>query len=328
MLNLYKRDFESATSGSKPKHGSHGLVRPASLTEFFDDVLKLLYHDAARIKKHTESGPHPLMIGDPVFREFDFGGMKVVVVDPKHYGQRIREYVKYVERAYKDIKRKGFSKLWYGVLFLMSDDYEKLSQREKEAYEKAGYRNLERRAGTYHSGSDIIRISAPPTHDVIRTIAHELGHRYWFKVMTQAQRARFESLIEGDLSMLHALLLNQDRLDEHEVQALAKIYEEVERGVDISVEEKDIIRKRFRDLGLKAGVPLVSKYAASRPTEAFAEVFERYVDEVEMTRDQIESFRSVLSDRSRNRVVARLLKGRRRSRPVAKSRGAALQHFS
>jgi len=47
-------------------------------------------------------------------------------------------------------------------------------------------------------------------------------------------------------------------------------------------------------MNLRAGVPLVSAYARSRPTEAFAEVFERYVTERDMTRDQVESFRSVL----------------------------------
>src|SRR5574338_1135872 len=40
MLDLYRTNFDGAVSGSKPKRGKGGLVREASLTEFFDDLLK------------------------------------------------------------------------------------------------------------------------------------------------------------------------------------------------------------------------------------------------------------------------------------------------
>ena len=219
----------------------------------------------------------------------------MVVVDPQHHGQRIREYVNLIERAHKDIARKGFSKVWYGVFFLMSDDYTKLSKEEQEAYEKAGYKNLESTAGSYHSGPDVIKINAPPSDEIVRIIAHELGHRYWFKVMTAAQRARFESLIEGDWTMAHAILLNYHLLGNVEHQLYSQIFAKLEAGHDISVDEKKLVRDKFKELGLRAGVPLVSDYARSRPTEAFAEVFERYVIEKNLTRDQVESFRSVLA---------------------------------
>lgn len=314
MLALYQSDFEGATSSSKPQRGRGGLVREAKLTEFFDDVLKALYADAKRLKDDIdaeragwqkmvdeEGWEEPFEYHSPellesAFKEFDFGGMKIVVVDPKFNGRRIREYVQYVEMAYKDTKRKGFGALWYGTLFLMSDNYEKLSKADQEAYAKAGYKNMEGRAGTYHSGSDIVRISAPPKPYLVRVIVHELGHRYWFKFMSGAQRARFESLIEGDWSMLHALLLNQDALDEGEARVFSDLYRKVDQGKDLSTDEKALIKKRVKELGLRAGVPLISEYAGSRPTEAFAEVFERYVVEADMSRDQLESFKAVLAN--------------------------------
>ena len=312
MLNLYKTNFEGATEKSKRKRGGHGLARPAPLTEFLDDALKLLYADASYLaeqdKSHRAMGQE-MAIADPVFREFDFHGMKIIVADPKHHGLRIRAYIEYVEMAYKDLVRKGFKDVWYGTFFLMSDKYEKFSSDEKAAYANAGYKDMESRAGSYHSGSDIVRISVPPTEEVVHVIAHEMGHRYWFKIMSQAQRVRFESLIEGDWSMLHALLLNQEKLDDRnrtlqidalgttyhtELACVDTLYRNVEEGRDLSVRDKKFIRERFRKLGLRVGVPLVSEYSHARPTEAFAEVFERYVTERDMTRDQVESFRSVL----------------------------------
>jgi GNAT superfamily N-acetyltransferase len=285
-------------------------VRPAPLTEFFDDALKFFYAEASylasKVKEH-EAMRIDMAFADPVFREFELYGMKIVVVDPKHRGAKIRAYVEFIERAHKDIKRKGFGVVWYGVLFLMSSDYEKLSKEEQAGYERAGYAAMERRAGTYHSGNDVVRITAPANDDLVRTIVHELGHRYWFKIMSKGERARFESLIEGDWSMLHALLLNQERLDRkdgttflsgygyaNELAHVNRLFEKAEVGKDLTVAEKDFVRQRFEKLGLQAGVPLVSTYARSRPTEAFAEVFERYVVERDMTRAQVESFRSVL----------------------------------
>lgn len=298
MLDLYRTNFEGAISGSKPQRGGHGLAREAPMTEFFDDVLKRLYQEAKYLKQvdKTRTDPeHPNVYADPVFREFDIHGVKVVVVDPKHYGQRIKAYVDYIDKAYQDLARKGFTKVWYGVIFLMSEGYEKLPQAEKEAYEKAGYKAMEARAGTYHSGSDIIRITAPANDYLITTIIHEMGHRYWFKVMNGAQRAHFESIIEGDWSILHALLLNHALLDRDEQQLFSDMYRKIETGKDLSVQEKELAAKRFKELGLRAGVPLVSEYAKSRPTEAFAETFERYVRDEGLTRDQAESFRSVLA---------------------------------
>jgi hypothetical protein len=298
MLDLYRTNFEAAVSGSKPQRGGRGLTREAPLTEFLDDALKFLYSEAKYLDKEdkTRADPeHPNVYRDPVFKEFDFGGVKVVVVDPKHNGMRIRAYVEFIEKAYKDIKRKGFGAVWYGVFFLMSDNYEALSKSDQEAYAKAGYKNMEARAGTYHSGPDIIRISAPPTDEILRVIFHELGHRYWFKQMSAGQRAHFESIIEGDWSMVHAILLNQKQLFTAEKEFYSDLYRKLEVGKDLTVYEKDRIHTKFKELGLRAGVPLVSEYARSRPTEAFAEVFERYVQESDLSRDQVESFRSVLA---------------------------------
>jgi hypothetical protein len=321
MLNLYKTNFESATSPDKALRGNKS--RQAPLTEFFDDLLKLLYESA----KYLEQKDKALSKFNPeeentwkesAFREFDVKGVKVIVVDPAHKGARILPYVHYVMRTHDEIVRKGFGKVWYGVIFLMSDDYEKLSKEDQEAYARAGYKNMESRAGSYHSGSDIIRLMSPPGNEIVRYLAHELGHRYWAKFMSGGQRARFESVIEGDWSMVHAILLNHHQLGNAEHQLYSQIFQKVESGRDLSVDEKQLVRRKFKELGLHAGVPLVSEYAHSRPTEAFAEVFERYVVEDDMTRDQVDSFRSVLS--SDFLLIARSLRDELCAQPCSYSR--------
>jgi hypothetical protein len=298
MLALYRDDFVSASERSKPQRGSHGLVRPAPLTEFLDDVLKILYEDARRIVDHDEKHPtETLDVTRSIFREFSFGRLKVVVLDPKAHGALIERYVPKIDEALAALSHKGFSKLWYGVLFIKSADHEKLTPSEMAAYREAGYATLESRAGTYHSGDDVVKITSPPDRSLVDTIVHEMGHRYWFKFMDGSKRARFEMIVEGDYSRVHALLLNWRRLDSLDIEQFQNMWKKMEAGHALNSVEKLVVRKAFEELGLKAGVPLASAYSESHIAEAFAEAFERYVLERELTRDQVESLRSVLSSK-------------------------------
>jgi len=187
--------------------GQWNKTREAPVTELLDDVLEILRKDAARLQEAIKTekdildrggeidSPTEEAFKDPVFKEFEFGHMKVVVCDPKSNGHRIRAYVRILDVAHQLMSRKGFADLWYGVLFLQSDDYKTLGEAERRSYERAGYANLESVAGTYHSGDDIVEITAPADDRTIKTIIHELGHRYWYKRMSQANRARFEEFL-------------------------------------------------------------------------------------------------------------------------------------
>lgn len=256
MLDHYKANFAETTSGSKPQRGSHGLVRGAHLTEFFDDVLKILYADAKLITDHYDTAekirqkqremgqePEPeekLYNEEAFFREFAIGNMKVVIVDPQTHGNKIREYVRLVDKAYAFIHKKGFGKAWYGAMILKSADFQKLTKYEQAQYEQAGYKNLESVAGTFHSGADIVELTAPSNERLVRTICHEIGHRWWFKFLSSANRALFEDF-------------------------------------------------------LKRGVEPVSEYGKNNAVEAFAEVFAWYCTGLVLNADQEASFRRVIS---------------------------------
>lgn len=300
MLNLYKKDFQEATAISKDLRG--GRSKQVPITEHLDTALKILYEDAARIKNHDERNPGiDLEVKRDIFKQFQLGSAKIVVLDQKTNGKAIELYIKLLDEAFQDLKRKGFSKLWYGVLFITLGEFEKLSPEVQKAYANAGYLAMEGRAGTYHSGDDLVQFTSPPTRHFRITVIHELGHRYWFKFMSQAQRAKFEMLVEGTYTKTRTVLLNLDHLkktkglEKDDIDIVLNASKKLESGVEPSTAEKSFIDELYEMLGVRAGVELVSDYAKSSIQEAFAEVFTRYVTEDALTRPQVESFRSVLS---------------------------------
>ena len=191
MFNLYRDKFDEVMTYWK------GRERP--LTDLLDKILAILRKEAAQQKEildKPEQWPGAKERLESSFREFSYGRMKVIVQDMKAEGSLINKYVKQIDKAYQLLGRSGFQKLWYGVMFIESIDYEKLDARETVAYEAMGYKNLRNRAGRYHTGEDIFVLTQPPTSWVAESIVHELGHRYWYKFMNGAQRARFEDLVK------------------------------------------------------------------------------------------------------------------------------------
>ncbi len=229
-----------------PAKGVWNPTRPGSITELLDKVLELLRADAARLDKaiKTEEGaginetrPN---FEEPSFKEFAIGSAKVVVTDPAGHGRQIPKYVNIARFVKAAIDRKGFGAVWYGVFMIDSTDYRQLKPWEIEDYAKAGYKDLQSVAGTFHTGADVLSLTSPPNESLIKTWAHELGHRWWFKKMKQQGRLLFEEYLANGL------------------------------------------------------VP-VSSYGKTNAVEAFAEVFSWYVVGRDLTADQLESFRSVLT---------------------------------
>jgi len=202
MFNLYRQDFEETFTTYVPTKGrGPGGVREASITELLDKVLVTLRENAKRldkaIKTEEEMGMDSTkrVFEEPAFEEFQYGNIKVVVTDPKMGGNLIRSYIKHFERFYELMKRKGFGKALYGTLFLESASPKQLSEAEQERYAKAGYWGLRTTGGTYSPRKDVVVITNAPTERLPYLLAHEYGHRYWFKSMSSAQRAKFDALV-------------------------------------------------------------------------------------------------------------------------------------
>jgi len=119
------------------------------------------------------------------FTEFDLHGMKVVVDDASLIPGDIQKYVRYMNEAYAALKSKGFGSAWYGTVFIQCGE--------------CGGVNRNTGGGTggwYKIQKDTVSIFERPGPFIVELLAHELGHRYWFKQISSTQRAKFESLVQ------------------------------------------------------------------------------------------------------------------------------------
>lgn len=125
-------------------------------------------------------------------RVFDVNGVKVVLEDlPDPYPQEAKGkraphyaaeyYVKSLDRAYHLLKQKGLGFLWYGTMRVRCPSCGGANPHGA----KYGV------GAHYLPGRDEVFIYADPDRHLARLVAHELGHRYWYKFMSPGQRAKF-----------------------------------------------------------------------------------------------------------------------------------------
>lgn len=216
----------------------------------FDDIDYLLQALTNTMQEDTLAG----------FEDFMVGEMKVIVV-AKNIGQYSSgNFVKQLVYAHALMKRRGFGRLWYGTIFIMDINSEQLSEAETKRYEEYGYKKMEARAGAYHSGADTMMFYHR-SENFVATLVHELGHRYWYKFMKPAQRARFNSMVK----------------------------------TNPSEKTRDYPSGHTREDGVEKPVSPVSDYGWSTIEEAFAEAFEHYILQVDMTPEQVSSLKMVLA---------------------------------
>jgi hypothetical protein len=239
----------------------HPEIVWAPATRIFDVLMKHLYADAKATAEYRKEHGEDLIddFYSTVPKEFDLNGTKVIVIDDSVTRSDVRDYVKYINRAQQLLKGKGFGKLWYGVVFVEAKNHKKTPE-EVELAQKWGY-SSSGDAGEYDHDRDQVYVKNEPGGFVTSIVIHELGHRYWFKFMTPSNRALFNSLVR--------------------TKATDKFRDYPQGPID--------------EIGNPKPVAPFGDYANSNIEEAFAEVFEGYVFGRDLSRDQLESFRSVLS---------------------------------
>jgi len=131
-------------------------------------------------------------------REFHVGDVKVFMVDlstvlPQEKGESrlpsmVRKYVEQFQKAQTLLERKGLGYLWYGPMFVAC----KSCGGENPHGMKYGV------GAHYLPSKDQVTVYQDPVNGLYRLIAHELGHRYYYKFMSIADRARF-SMTFGDV---------------------------------------------------------------------------------------------------------------------------------
>lgn len=123
---------------------------------------------------------------EDAYREFDFKGMKVVIDDNTVDNYTIPKYIKLLDQAHQMLRAKRLESAWYGTFFVKCQE---CGGKSKEAEGQV--------AGHYHIGPDTVSCYIRPQPFVVELIAHELGHRYWFKQMKPEQRVRFKALVKA-----------------------------------------------------------------------------------------------------------------------------------
>ncbi len=120
-----------------------------------------------------------------LFQEFNLYGMKIVVDDRTVDESLLKKYIRFLDETYARFKAKRMSSAWYGTVFIQCESCGGVNPLGVDL----GV------GGDYHITKDTIRIYDRPSPGMVELLAHELGHRYWYKQMTSEQRAHFESLV-------------------------------------------------------------------------------------------------------------------------------------
>jgi hypothetical protein len=132
-------------------------------------------------------------------REINLGKVRVVMEDlpnvfpqapEKHrHPSQIQNYIPHLQEAEALLRQKGLGFLWYGTFLIQCSTCGGKNPHGEKFVVDAHY-NIQK---------DHLVIFAHPQKGLARLIAHELGHRYYYKFMTQSDRARFDSMF-GEVS--------------------------------------------------------------------------------------------------------------------------------
>lgn len=157
------------------------------------------------VNKYEKMGQDPINLGDGE-SEFSVGNVKVVIDSGRRDLQAMsyanlwkaadeaylkpgvsKRYVKAISSAMALLKKAGFGKVWHGVVAV------KPAGKSGDFTLKSGRRT--RAAGTW-SYKDKITLYGGPKDRMIKTLVHEMGHRWYYKFMNRADRARFSDYFE------------------------------------------------------------------------------------------------------------------------------------
>jgi hypothetical protein len=183
------------------------------------------------------------------FTEFDLHGVKVVVDDSTVDTTDIKRYVKYLDEAFERLKSKHVERVWYGTFFIQCKDCGGVNPNTMGGV-----------GGDYPIGPDVVNIYSRPSEFIVELITHELGHRYWFKFMSQSQRAKFDDLVRTHKTphsrQLELTLIPKSRV-ERAIQDVDAAQDKMRRVLlafrDGQADPQDLLRagenmeQRFRD---------------------------------------------------------------------------------
>ncbi len=230
-------------------------TREGSITELLDKVLEILRADAARLDKAikteeaigiNETKP---AFEEPSYTQFELHGIKVVVDDTTVTHNEIKKYVGFLYEAYEKLKAKHLQKVWYGTVFIRCKDCGGVNYNTGKEGDVGGYFTI---------GPDVVTIFVRPSWFIVELMAHELGHRYWFKFMSPGQRGKFESLVKGHKSR-RPLDKKPNLIPGSKVQDAKAKVDAAAKGIrSWTIPLKSNTKKWFRDI-IKENIEILGK---------------------------------------------------------------------
>ena len=166
---------------------------------------KMLRSISTFLSKHMPSQPYE---PDAILLEYNLGRAKLVYkalaewemielgINPptklrwkaNRDPRGLDDYIPHFRRAKALLEKRGFGDVWYGPMFV-------------SCARCGGSNRLGANWGVgahYTIGKDTITVFDDPNDGIAQLLIHELGHRYYFKFMSRADRARFNSYF-GDV---------------------------------------------------------------------------------------------------------------------------------
>lgn len=283
---------------------------------------KLLRHLTRTVNKHG-----PVEFGE-IPREVTVGRARLVFLDqPGHAWNWSKDqhrnpfnnedYVKHLDAARQLLERRGLGHLWYGNIFVRCPSCG--GTNPHGAHFGVG--------ADYSTRTDDIRVYADPKAGLARLLVHEVGHRYYYKFMSQRDRAAFDAHFAGTAmtpqKVLDLLVTALLALDDEEREALPE-WAAFNRELDVEFARASGKRSAPPDARVLQGyvrafwphlqpdvrgllkewhdgsVPATSEYGQTVSAEDFAEVFADYVLGASLDRDQVERFKAFLGRTARS----------------------------
>ena len=179
--------------------------RVVETMEAVDKIIsgKLLRFLNTLLKQLGSGEGEPVLGGEPVVPDtVDIGKVRVTFLDTPlkgkyHDKEKLKagdvrdphgreKFLKSLYKAQAFLKKRDLDFLWYGTILVLPKGKVNLA-----AYKASkDYANITAIAATYSRSSDTVRVYADDLDS--STVIHELGHRYYYKFLTQAGRDHFD----------------------------------------------------------------------------------------------------------------------------------------
>ncbi len=202
-------------------------------------------------------------------RELNLKGLRLIIFDEERDPRYDTALVGKLLRVHQRLERAGLGAVWYGTVLYVSRKDGTLTGKDLEEARAAGY-DLKSYAGVYNASRDQIKIHGYPD-EAARTLAHELGHRYWFRFLKREDRLRYQEAVRTAPLKFDSEEARQKYLDD----------------MDYFPGETD-------EAGQEKPLVPVSSYGATNAHEAFAEAFMYYVMGMGMSAEARAAFRQVV----------------------------------